>query len=436
MLLPRVRGNDALGSHSEWRPLLTIECGASQGVACLLEVAKRRLQPASIRLIDNEQFQFGRAMAEGKHGFLEVLLDHIKTFYVTSIKGFGKTELAVVTLLFEGETEEVKVQQAAIHAIAAKHGGIVGGAENGKRGYLLTFVIAYIRDIAYDYRCVSCRPSQTRLASLFLLLLTRGSRLCGRECATPRKVVWNEPTSSPERHNPGTLPSRLRRRVHIRASRNCAATLRSGCTHSARRKACRVNRTPRVALHSSTTQGAPSISILGSCTRYGMPQPPASQCHSFVVCSTSMLTLTAQSAVWNCDLQGLADPMQSFHNVEVGAREEVLANGGNISHHHGIGKVRKQWYVSTNSPLGADMVRAVKEKVRPSPTPLSLRYLTNLRPVQHKQQLTQPYIVVGFAGGSKEHLRGRQSLRLVLLSRWMQATLALPLPSFGQYSSK
>lgn len=62
--------------------------------------------------------------------------------------------------------------------------------------------------------------------------------------------------------------------------------------------------------------------------------------------------------------QGLKDPMQSFHNVEVGAREEVLANGGNISHHHGIGKVRKQWYVSTNSSVGAGMIRAVKDKVR------------------------------------------------------------------------
>ena len=29
------------------------------GVACLREVAKRRCAPASIRLMDNEQFQFG-----------------------------------------------------------------------------------------------------------------------------------------------------------------------------------------------------------------------------------------------------------------------------------------------------------------------------------------------------------------------------------------
>lgn len=93
-------------------------------------------------------------MSAEKHGMFETIMDQIKTFYVTSIKGFGKTDLAVATLLFEGEAEEVKAQQAAIHSIASKYGGIVGGAENGQRGYLLTFVIAYIRDIAFDYRCV------------------------------------------------------------------------------------------------------------------------------------------------------------------------------------------------------------------------------------------------------------------------------------------
>jgi hypothetical protein len=41
-------------------------------------------------------------MAEEKHGLLEAVMDQIKTFYVTKIKGFGKTDLAVATLLFEG----------------------------------------------------------------------------------------------------------------------------------------------------------------------------------------------------------------------------------------------------------------------------------------------------------------------------------------------
>eukprot|EP00038_Savillea_parva_P014514 m.11169 g.11169 ORF g.11169 m.11169 type:complete len:635 (-) comp2826_c0_seq1:26-1930(-) len=249
-----------------------------QGVDCLLEVARRRLQPASIRLIDNEQFQFGRAMAAEKHGLLEILMDQIKTFYVTSIKGFGKTDLAVATLLFEGDAEEVKTQQATIHEIASKYGAIIGGEENGKRGYLLTFVIAYIRDIAFDYRYI-------------------------------------------------------------------AESFETSCPHSCVESLCRNVKERLYSL----------------CAEEGIVGTPYASCRVTQVYDTGCCVYFYFGFLHT----GLKDPMQSFHNVEVGAREEVLANGGNISHHHGIGKVRKQWYVQTNSPVGASMVRAVKEKVDP-----------------------------------------------------------------------
>ena len=41
--------------------------------------------------------------------------------------------------------EEVRRLQAEVYRIAARHGGIKGGSENGRRGYQLTFAIAYIR---------------------------------------------------------------------------------------------------------------------------------------------------------------------------------------------------------------------------------------------------------------------------------------------------
>eukprot|EP00041_Stephanoeca_diplocostata_P024788 m.636868 g.636868 ORF g.636868 m.636868 type:complete len:169 (-) comp22600_c0_seq4:2020-2526(-) len=79
----------------------------------------------------------------------------VKTFYVTRVKGFGKQDLCVATLLFEGEQDVVDRQQEIIYEIAGRYNGIKGGEENGKRGYLLTFVIAYIRDIAFDYRYIA-----------------------------------------------------------------------------------------------------------------------------------------------------------------------------------------------------------------------------------------------------------------------------------------
>jgi hypothetical protein len=39
----------------------------------------------------------------------------------------------------------VKKNQAKIYSIALKFGGIPAGETNGMRGYMLTFVIAYIR---------------------------------------------------------------------------------------------------------------------------------------------------------------------------------------------------------------------------------------------------------------------------------------------------
>lgn len=37
----------------------------------------------------------------------------------------------------------------------SSHSGIPGGEDNGKRGYMLTFVIAYLRDLALEYSVVA-----------------------------------------------------------------------------------------------------------------------------------------------------------------------------------------------------------------------------------------------------------------------------------------
>lgn len=45
----------------------------------------------------------------------------------------------------EGTTEEVAIQEKKLNAIGISNQGIPVGEHNGKRGYQLTFVIAYIR---------------------------------------------------------------------------------------------------------------------------------------------------------------------------------------------------------------------------------------------------------------------------------------------------
>jgi alkyldihydroxyacetonephosphate synthase len=78
--------------------------------------------------------------------------------------------MTAATLLFEGSQEEVDRQARFVYAIAAKYGGVKvqlvfscflqcspftlllqGGEDNGKRGYFLTYMIAYLRDWGFNY---------------------------------------------------------------------------------------------------------------------------------------------------------------------------------------------------------------------------------------------------------------------------------------------
>lgn len=74
-----------------------------------------------------------------------------KKFYVVKVKGFDPNEMAAATMLFEGDEVWAKNAHAQITALATSMGGLIGGAENGMRGYLLTFLIAYTRDFALNH---------------------------------------------------------------------------------------------------------------------------------------------------------------------------------------------------------------------------------------------------------------------------------------------
>lgn len=94
--------------------------------------------------MDNEQFRFGHSL-KPDGGWLDSAVDGLKRFYLARIKRLDLEKVGAMTLLFEGAEDEVRTQEKKIYAIAAQHGGIPGGGTNGQRGYILTFVIAYIR---------------------------------------------------------------------------------------------------------------------------------------------------------------------------------------------------------------------------------------------------------------------------------------------------
>jgi len=124
------------------------------GVKFMEAVQHSGPKPASIRLMDNLQFQFGQALKPTKEG-LAALKSRIEKLYVTRVKGFDVDSMVAVTLLFEGTKAEVDEQQKRVYAIASRFGGLKGGSENGQRGYALTFAIAYIRDFMLDHHVLA-----------------------------------------------------------------------------------------------------------------------------------------------------------------------------------------------------------------------------------------------------------------------------------------
>uniref|UniRef100_A0A8C9WBX0 Alkylglycerone-phosphate synthase n=1 Tax=Scleropages formosus TaxID=113540 RepID=A0A8C9WBX0_SCLFO len=249
-----------------------------QGVACLREVAKQRCAPASIRLMDNAQFQFGHALKPQVSSIFTSFLDGLKKFYITKFKGFDPHHLCVATLLFEGDRERVLQHEKQVYDIAAKFGGLAAGEDNGQRGYMLTFVIAYLRDLGMDYYVI------------------------GESFET--SVPWDRVLD-------------LCRNVKER--------------------------------------------IVRECRERGVQFPPLATCRV-------TQTYDAGACVYfyfAFNYRGLADPVNIYGRVEHAAREEILANGGSLSHHHGVGKLRKHWMPESISDVGIGMLKSVKEYVDP-----------------------------------------------------------------------
>jgi alkyldihydroxyacetonephosphate synthase len=101
--------------------------------------------PASARLVDNLQFQLSQTLKPKKSG-LGKLKSNAEKLFVTKVKGFDVDKMVACTLVFEGNQEQVASQEETVKRLSAQHKGMAAGAENGKRGYQLTYGIAYIRD--------------------------------------------------------------------------------------------------------------------------------------------------------------------------------------------------------------------------------------------------------------------------------------------------
>lgn len=57
--------------------------------------------------------------------------------------------------------------------------------------------------------------------------------------------------------------------------------------------------------------------------------------------------------------------VEIYEDIEHRTREVVFANGGSISHHHGVGKLRKRFMEKSFSGLNLDFYQGIKNHVDP-----------------------------------------------------------------------
>jgi alkyldihydroxyacetonephosphate synthase len=120
----------------------------ADGLAFMEEISGWQAAPASVRLVDNMQFQFGRAL---KPSNSSPLMQEIQKLFVTKIHGVDLEQMVACTLVYEGDDEEQRALESRVVRAAKGHGGFGAGGAAGKDGYNLTFGIAYIRDFLLQY---------------------------------------------------------------------------------------------------------------------------------------------------------------------------------------------------------------------------------------------------------------------------------------------
>ena len=248
------------------------------GIRFLKELRQSETLPASIRLVNNNEFRFGQAL-KPKPTFWKGIISYFQKFILLQVKGFQPLEMVACTVLMEGTEEEVNQQEKALFRIAKRHQGISGGASNGKWGYSLTFGIAYIRDFFGQFHILG-ETFETSVPWSKVL------QVC--------QSVQQELVEQAETYQvPGTpyLSYRVTQTYHT------------------------------------------GVCIYFTMAFYG---------------------------------KGLEDPDKAYHHIEQRLRQVILDNGGSLSHHHGIGKIRQGFLPQVHTENSFQMLRQSKKTVDPN----------------------------------------------------------------------
>ena len=66
------------------------------------------------------------------------------------------------------------------------------------------------------------------------------------------------------------------------------------------------------------------------------------------------------------NVRGIDNPDEVFSNIEHALRDCFIKNGGSISHHHGVGKLRKDFMPDTISDGSIELIQNIKKSQDPN----------------------------------------------------------------------
>ncbi len=104
--------------------------------------------------------------------------------------------------------------------------------------------------------------------------------------------------------------------------------------------------------------GAVSAALRDSLTAQGTPP--------VVLCHVSHVYPAGASLYFTVSCAQLPDPVSQWNAAKAAASDAILATGGSITHHHGVGRDHRRWYAEEIGPLGVEIVRAVKATLDPA----------------------------------------------------------------------
>ncbi len=85
-----------------------------------------------------------------------------------------------------------------------------------------------------------------------------------------------------------------------------------------------------------------------------------------ILCHISHVYASGASRYFTVGCAQLKDPVEQWRRAKAAASDAILAAGGSITHHHGVGRDHRDWYERELGPTAVEALRAVKTELDPA----------------------------------------------------------------------